>query len=295
MKKNTKQTTINSIPYNNLDIDTGIFHLGKDKLGNRFSKTLKFTDINYLIAREDERNDIYTRYSKTLNLLTDEMEALLQIVNRKADFKDIEEEVTVELKGDDLDEIRNDYNKIIINGLKEGKGNMKKELYLTLITRAKDFKEADRQFGKIIKELEAEFKSFGSDLKEVNVAERLELIYDELNYDSVGEFKYEFTEKDRNRIKTSKAAIAPEYMKFDLNYYKINERYYRGMYLKSVGEMLDDEFIDDLLSTNTDMIISLYMKPLEKTKSIEVVKKSKTGGRNGRSFRWHKDGGTPSD
>ena len=130
MKKNTKQTTINSIPYNNLDIDTGIFHLGKDKLGNRFSKTLKFTDVNYLIAREDERNDIYTRYSKTLNLLTDEMEALLQIVNRKADFKDIEEEVTVELKGDDLDEIRNDYNKIIINGLKEGKGNMKKRIIL---------------------------------------------------------------------------------------------------------------------------------------------------------------------
>ena len=96
MKKNKKQTTINSIPYNNFDIDTGIFHLGKDKQGNRFSKTLKFTDINYLIAREDERNDIYTRYSKTLNLLTDEMEALLQIVNRKADFKDIEEEVTVE-------------------------------------------------------------------------------------------------------------------------------------------------------------------------------------------------------
>ena len=276
MKKNTKQTTINSIPYNNLDIDTGIFHLGKDKLGNRFSKTLKFTDINYLIAREDERNDIYARYSKTLNLLTDEVEALLQIVNRKADFKDIEEEVTVELKGDELDDIRDDYNRIIIDGLKEGKGNMKKELYLTLITHAKDFKEANRQFDKIVKELESEFKSFGSNLKEVSAHERLELIHDELNYDSVGDFKYEFTEKDRNRMKTSKAAIAPEYMKFDLNYYKINERYYRGMYLKSVGDVLDDEFIDDLLSTNTDMIISLYMKPLEKTKSIEAAKRKRT-------------------
>ena len=173
MKKNKKQTTINSIPYNNLDIDTGIFHLGKDKLGNRFSKTLKFTDINYLIAREDERNDIYTRYSKTLNLLTDEMEVLLQIVNRKADFEDIEKEVTVGLKGDELDDIRKDYNKIIIDGLKDGKGNMKKELYLTLITHAKDFKEADRQFHKLIKELEAEFKTFGSEMKEVSTAERL--------------------------------------------------------------------------------------------------------------------------
>ena len=272
MKKNTKQTTINSIPYNNLDINTGIFHLKNGK----FSQTLKFSDINYLIAREDERMDIYTRYSKMLNLLTDETEILLQIVNRKADFKDIEQEVTVGLKGDGLDEIREDYNKIIIDGLKEGKGNMKKEMYLTLITQAKNFNEADRQFQKIIKELESEFKSFGSKLEELSVEQRLELMHDEMNYENVGDYKYEFTQKDRKRGMSSKAAIAPDYMKFELNYYMLNERYYRGLYLKSVGETLDDEFINDLLSTNTDMIISLYMKPLEKIKSIEITKKSKT-------------------
>ena len=289
MKK--KQTTINSIPYNNLDVDTGVFHLGRDKQGNRFSKTLKFTDINYLIAREDERKDIYIRYSKTLNLLTDEMEALLQIVNRKADFRNVEEEVTVELKGDNLDDIREDYNRIIIDGLRDGKGNMKKEMYLTLIVHAKDFKEADKQFQKIVKELEAEFKTFGSNLKELSTVERLELIHDELNYVDVGEYNDERTEIEMQREilkcalterkfirgKAIKKEIAPEYMKFELNHYILNERYYRGLYLKTVGEVLDDEFIDDLLSTNTDMIISLYMKPLEKTKSIEVVKKSKTG------------------
>ena len=272
MKKKTKKTTVNSIPYNNLDINTGIFHLKNGK----FSQTLKFSDINYLIAREDERMDIYTRYSKMLNLLTDETEILLQIVNRKADFKDIEQEVTVGLKGDGLDEIREDYNKIIIDGLKEGKGNMKKEMYLTLITQAKNFNEADRQFQKIIKELESEFKTFGSKLEELSVEQRLELMHDEMNYENVGDYKCEFTQKDRKRGMSSKAAIAPDYMKFELNYYMLNERYYRGLYLKSVGETLDDEFINDLLSTNTDMIISLYMKPLEKIKSIERTKKSKT-------------------
>ena len=272
MKKTKNQTTINSIPYVNLDVDTGIFYLGK----NRFSQTLKFTDINYLIAREDERNDMYIRYSKTLNLLTDEFEALLQIVNRKADFKDVEKEVTVQLKGDELDNIREEYNKIIINSLKNGKGNMKKETYLTLITQAKDFKEADKQLQKLIKELESEFKTFGSKLEEVTTAERLELIHDELNYEDVGEYKYNFTEKDKNKGKNSKASIAPDYMKFELNHYMLNERYYRAMYLKSVGDSLDDEFIEDLLSTNADMIISLYMKPLEKNKSIEAAKRKKT-------------------
>ena len=206
MKKKTKKTTVNSIPYVNLDVDTGIFYLGN----GRFSQTLKFSDINYLIAREDERIDIYTRYSKMLNLLTDETEILLQIVNRKADFKDIEQEVTVGLKGDDLDEIRKDYNKIIIDGLKDGKGNMKKEMYLTLITKAKNFSEADRQLQKIIKELESEFKSFGSKLEELSVSQRLELMHDELNYENVGDYKYEFTQKDRKRGMSSKSAIAPE-------------------------------------------------------------------------------------
>jgi type IV secretory pathway VirB4 component len=104
-------------------------------------------------------------------------------------------------------------------------------------------------------------------------------MHDELNYDNVGEFKYEFTERDKKRRGISKTAIAPEYMKFDLNHYKLNERYYRGVYLKSVGETLDDEFINDLLSTNIDMIISLYMKPLEKFKSVELTKKKKTDAR----------------
>jgi hypothetical protein len=270
-----KKTTLNSIPYTNLDIDTGIFYLGK----SRFSQTLKFTDINYLIAREDEREDMYRRYSKTLNLLDDETEVLLQIVNRKADFKDIEKEITVELRNDELDSIREDYNKIIIDGLRDGKGNMKKERYLTLITQAKDFKEADKKLQKIIKELEMEFKTFGSKLEEVSCEERLELIHDELNYDKVGEFNFEFTEKDKKRKLTSKNAIAPEYMKFDFNHYKINERYYRGLYLRSIGETLTDEFIDDLLGTNADMIISLYMKPLEKAKSIDAVKEKKTEAR----------------
>ena len=270
-----KKTTLNSIPYTNLDIDTGIFYLGK----SRFSQTLKFTDINYLIAREDEREDMYRRYSKTLNLLDNETEALLQIVNRKADFKDIEKEITVELRNDELDSIREDYNRIIIDGLRDGKGNMKKERYLTLITQAKDFKEADKKLQKIIKELEIEFKTFGSKLEEVSCKERLELIHDELNYDKIGEFNFDFTEKDKKRKLTSKNAIAPEYMKFDFNHYKINERYYRGLYLKSIGETLTDEFIDDLLGTNADMIISLYMKPLEKSKSIEAVKEKKTEAR----------------
>jgi type IV secretory pathway VirB4 component len=272
VKKNKKQTTINSIPYVNLDVDTGIFYLGN----GRFSQTLKFSDINYLIAREDERVDVYTRYSKMLNLFTDEVDVLLQIVNRKADFKDIEKEVTVELKNDDLDEIRKDYNRIIVDGLRDGKGNMKKELYLTLIIQAKNFKEADKELQKIIKEIESEFKTFGSHLEEVSAAQRLELIHDELNYKNVGDFKYEFSQRDNKRGKESKAAIAPDYMKFELNYYMLNERYYRGLYLKSVGETLDDEFINDLLSTNTDMVISLYMKPLEKIKSIEVTRKKKT-------------------
>jgi hypothetical protein len=211
-----------------------------------------------------------------LNLFTDEVDVLLQIVNRKADFKDIEKEVTVELKNDDLDEIRKDYNRIIVDGLRDGKGNMKKELYLTLIIQAKNFKEADRELQKIIKEIESEFKTFGSRLEEVSAAQRLELIHDELNYENVGDFKYEFSQRDNKRGKESKAAVAPDYMKFELNYYMINERYYRGLYLKSVGETLDDEFINDLLSTNTDMVISLYMKPLEKIKSIEVTRKKKT-------------------
>ena len=100
-------------------------------------------------------------------------------------------------------------------------------------------------------------------------------MHDMMNEHEIGLFKPEELRTDRKQGLTSKNAIAPTYMKFDLSYYKLNNRYYRGLFIKTYADTLDDRFIDELLSTNLELNISIYLDPLDKAKALELIRKKK--------------------
>ena len=260
-----------SIPYLGADYETGLIKLDK----NTYSYTLKFSDINYQISREEDQLDIFGRYSKMLNYFDDEMKILFSINNRRIDLGEVEKEVIVDYKNDGLDDVRKDYNAIVLKGIKKGKGNMKKELLMTIIVKAESYEAAADLLNKPIKELENEFLGFGSKLEKISLEERFEIMHDMMNENEIGLFKPEELRTDRKQGLTSKNAIAPTYMKFDLSYYKLNNRYYRGLFIKTYADTLDDKFIDELLSTNLELNISIYLDPLDKAKALELIRKKK--------------------
>ena len=122
LRKKGIKGVLESIPYVGIDYETGLIKLDKDT----YSITLKFTDINYQIMKDDDQLDIFERYSKMLNYFSSDMKVLFSINNRKIDLGEIEQDIVIPMKNDNLDDIRNDYNKILIDGLRKGKGNMKK-------------------------------------------------------------------------------------------------------------------------------------------------------------------------
>ena len=260
-----------SIPYVGVDYTTGLIKLDK----NTYSCTLIFSDINYQISREEDQLDIFERYSKMLNYFDDEMKILFSINNRRIDLGEVEKEVIVDYKNDGLDDVRKDYNAIVLKGIKKGKGNMKKELLMTIIVKAESYEAAADLLNKPIKELENEFLGFGSKLEKISLEERFEIMHDMMNEHEIGLFKPEELRTDRKQGLTSKNAIAPTYMKFDLSYYKLNNRYYRGLFIKTYADTLDDRFIDELLSTNLELNISIYLDPLDKAKALELIRKKK--------------------
>lgn len=263
---------LESIPYIGVNYETGLIKLNKDT----YSASLRFSDINYQISREEDQLDIFDRYSKMLNYFDSEFKVLFNLINKKIDLGEVEEDIIVPLKNDSLDEIRKDYNRILVNGLRKGKGNMKKELLLTVIIKAESYQNAADLLDKPIKELEGEFKGMGSSLEFLSLEERLEIMHDQLNYDDIGLFKKEHLKNDKKAALTSKNTIAPTYMEFGLNHYQINERYYRGLFIKTYPDSLDDQFIDEILSSNLDLNISIYLDPLDKAKALELVRHKKS-------------------
>jgi hypothetical protein len=85
------------------------------RVGNRFSKTLKFTDINYSVASDEDKEDFFRRYSSVLNSLTTEAITKITINNRKLNLKDFKSNMLLRHEQDSADVYRDEINGILLD------------------------------------------------------------------------------------------------------------------------------------------------------------------------------------
>ena len=90
--------------------DDGIFQVGKDK----FSKSFKFTDINYAVASREDKEAMFLEYSELLNSFDSGATTKITINNRRLNRLDFEKTILLPLKGDELDVYREEYNKMLL-------------------------------------------------------------------------------------------------------------------------------------------------------------------------------------
>ena len=64
----------------------GIFQVGKEK----YSKSFKFTDINYAVAGQEEQENMFINYGTILNMLDESADNKLTIINRKLNKVDFD-------------------------------------------------------------------------------------------------------------------------------------------------------------------------------------------------------------
>ena len=87
------------------------FKVGKDK----YSKTYKFTDINYAVASREDKEAMFLEYSELLNSLDSGATTKLTINNRRLNRLDFEKAFLIDETGDPLDKYRREYNKILLD------------------------------------------------------------------------------------------------------------------------------------------------------------------------------------
>lgn len=84
----------------------GIFMTGKD----RYSKTFKFTDINYAVSSKEDKEANFLRYSEILNSLENGISSQITIINRKLKKAELKEIALLEKANDDKDKYRKEIN-----------------------------------------------------------------------------------------------------------------------------------------------------------------------------------------
>ena len=96
------------IPIRRLYAD-GIF-----QYGNKFSKTIRFSDINYAIASKEDKTSMFLGYSELLNALDTGSTTKITINNRRLNRQNFEQEILLPLTGDSLDGFRGEYNDMLM-------------------------------------------------------------------------------------------------------------------------------------------------------------------------------------
>lgn len=121
LEKQEKEKKIPKSAQDIIHVDV-IYKDGIFKIGNKFTKTYRFSDINFAIASKEEKDDIFLDYSELLNSLDSSTIAKITINNRKNDLNQFKENILIQEQNDDRDELSREYNDMLLEHLDECNG-----------------------------------------------------------------------------------------------------------------------------------------------------------------------------
>ena len=85
------------------------------QVGQKYSKTWRFSDINYAASSLDDRRSIFRSYGAVLNSLPTDATAKITIINRRLNPVDFQRTMLMPECNDGLDYYRGEYNQIILD------------------------------------------------------------------------------------------------------------------------------------------------------------------------------------
>ena len=236
--------------------EDGIFLVGR----NLWSKTFRFTDVNYATASKEDKEGMFFAYSEILNTFDAGAMTKITVNNRRLNQTKFRENNMLEHQGDSLDKYRNEYNRILAGNANLSNG-ITQDKYLTVTVEKKTEEEARAYFNRISAEFAALFAKLGSKFEEVTAEEKLRILFDFFHYGAEDDYRYD-AGLYAQRGYSFKDAIAPDCLEFRTDYFKMDGRYGRVLYLRDYANFIKDSFIAELTDIDRGMILSIDASPI---------------------------------
>ncbi len=257
------------IPINCIWSD-GIF-----KVGNRFSKTYRFTDINYSVASREDKESMFLRYSELINSLDSSATTKLTINNRKQNKANFEESILMPLKNDGLDEYREEYNRMLLDKATNGNGLLQ-EKYITITVYKKDINDARSFFSRVGADLSAHFASLGSRCIELDAADKLRILHNFYRSDDESAFSFDIADMAK-KGHHFKDCICPDSIEKHSDYLKLGDQYCRVLFLKDYASYIKDSMVTELTDLNRNIMLSIDVIPVPTDEAVREVEKRMLG------------------
>lgn len=243
----------------------GIFQSGR-----KFSKSFRFSDINYAIASKEDKTEMFLDYSELLNALDSGASAKITINNRRINKEAFEQSLLIPMKGDGLDQYREEYNGMLRSKVSGTNNSIFQERYLTISVCKKNIDEARTYFARVGTDIITHLAKLSSVGEELGAEERLQIFRDFFHagkppcvpFDLKGFAKKGHSFKDW---------ICPETMEFQKDHFKINERYGRVLYMQDYASYVKDDMISELCDLSRDLMLSIDILPVPTDEAVREI------------------------
>lgn len=284
-KLTVPKTVQDTIPYTNIYPDTGVIEITPGV----FTKSYLLDDVNYQVAKDDEQAEMFLKYAEFLNGFDPSNQIQITINQKNMNLDEFEADTMLEMEGDGLDYLREERNDLLRSKIREGKNELVKEKYLTVSTQAQSYEAALTIFARLDTEIVTNIKKIGGAVAHpFTSAQRLEVLHDIYNPDSVGLFGNNMTINskgeyvlDREKFRfdimkrmglSTKDMIGPDSFTFKSDHGMVGGKYFRALFMRTVPQSLQDRFLKELTDMECNMITSLIYQPIDGQTAIKMAR-----------------------
>ena len=244
--------------------EDGIF-----KTGNRYSKSYCFTDINYRVASDEDKQVMSKSFQRLINSLDCGVPVKFTVFTHSRSSAFLGGGSFLPLTGDENDEYRTEINNMIMDKACYGSG-MNQERIITISVHKPNIEAARIYFNRIDRELSLHFSALGSRCTELTGTDRVRILHDFYRPDDTASFDFNAKEMIR-RGHDFRDFICPDIMERTKNHLKLGNTYARTMFLKDYASSIDDTLISELSNLNSHMMVSLDIVTVPQEEGIRVI------------------------
>ena len=261
----------NSIPYREMAKD-GICRVQE----KYYSKTIRFYDINYQLAQNEDKNAIFENWCDFLNYFDSTIHFQISFINHHSNMKEFESVIQIQPQNDAFDDVRMEYAQMLRDQLSKGNNGLVRTKYITFGIEAENIREAKPKLERIEADILNNFKVLGVSAYPLSGEERLQILYETFNQEEKVPFQFSYDRILRSGMGT-KDFVAPTSFVFkEGKTFQMGNTIGAASYLQILAPELTDKMLAEFLDMNRNLIVNLHIQSIDQMKAIKLVKNKVT-------------------
>ena len=263
----TPRTAQQTIPLDRMFPD-GICRVGQDY----YTKTVQFQDINYQLALQEDKTEIFEEWCSFLNFFDSSIHFELSFMNLATDAAEFEKNIAIGHKKDNFNDVRDEYSGVLLRQMEAGNNGLTKTKYLTFGIHAESMKVAKPRLTHIEVDILNNFKRIGVMARTMNGYDRLELMHRQLHIGDREKFNFDWKYLVKSGLSV-KDFIAPSSFAFPTGrMFQVGEMYGSMSFLSIDASDISDRMLADFLGMESSQIVTMHIQSVDQNQAIKTVK-----------------------